>query len=163
MILGQSKKNQLMVETMPGVFHANAWGQKLEDNLIAEMIKLSELNPNRKARLCLHPSSDELLQVTYLAFSKPYLDKIHMHPYRPEIVIPVYGLALHKVFNEEGEVLRSQLLDGKNPVANSTQIKEWHAIEIQSENFVMIEIGTGPFLPTSTIYLGQELSVFEQS
>jgi cupin fold WbuC family metalloprotein len=146
--------NQLMIETTPGVFHANAWGQRLQENLIEELIRHAQLNPNRKARLCLHPTSDELLQVTYLAFSKPYLDKIHMHPHRPEIVIPVHGLAVHNVFDEHGKVLRSQLLSGRNPVANSTQTKEWHAIELQTENFVMIEIGTGPFLPTSTIYLG---------
>lgn len=139
-------------ETMPGVFHAAAWGQPLEENLIELLIEKAKLNSNRKARLCLHPTSDELLQVTYLAFSSPYSDRVHRHPHRPEVVIPIHGLARHSTYDNEGRILRSELLDGNNPVANSTEIDSWHALEVLSENFVMIEIGTGPFLSTSTEY-----------
>ena len=140
-------------ETLPGVFHALTWGQPLEENLLELLIEKAQSNSNRKARLCLHPTSDELLQVTYLAFSSPYSDKVHKHPHRPEVVIPIHGLARHTTFDFEGRILRSQVLDGNNPVASSTQIDSWHALEVLSESFVMIEIGTGPFLPTSTEYL----------
>lgn len=139
-------------ETVPGVFHAAAWGQPLEENLIELLIEKAKVNSNRKARLCLHPTSDELLQVTYLAFSSPYSDKMHKHPYRPEVVIPIYGLARHSIFDLEGQILRSEVLDGNNPVANSTQVGSWHVLEVLSESFVMIEIGTGPFTSTSTVY-----------
>jgi cupin fold WbuC family metalloprotein len=139
-------------ETMPGVFHAAAWGQPLEENLLELLIEKAKMNAHHKARLCLHPTSDEFLQVTYLAFRKPYSDKLHRHPHRQEVVIPIHGLARHSTFDHEGRVLRSQVLDGNNPVANSTQIDVWHSLEVLSESFVMIEIGTGPFVSTSTIY-----------
>jgi len=139
-------------ETMPGVFHAHAWGQPLEENLLELLIEKAKINLNRKARLCLHPTFDELLQVTYLAFSSPYSDKVHKHPHRPEVVIPIHGVARHSTFDSEGRILRSQVLDGNNPVANSTQVNSWHALEILSDSFVMIEIGTGPFVSTSTVY-----------
>lgn len=139
-------------ETVPGVFHAAAWGQPLEENLLELLIESAKMNSNRKARLCLHPTSDEILQVTYLAFSSPYSDKVHKHPHRPEVVIPIHGQARHSTFDLEGRILRSQVLDGNNPVANSTQIDAWHALEVLSESFVMIEIGTGPFTSTSTVY-----------
>ena len=137
---------------MPGVFHATAWGQPLEENLLDLLIERAKLNSNRKARLCLHPTSDEILQVTYLAFSSPYSDKVHKHPHRPEVVVPILGIARHSTFDLEGRILRSQVLDGNNPVANSTQKDSWHALEVLSESFVMIEIGTGPFTSTSTVY-----------
>ena len=139
-------------ETMPGVFHAKSWGQPIEENLLELLIEKAKENMNRKARLCLHPTSDELLQVTYLAFSRPYSDKVHKHPHRPEVLIPIFGQARHLTFDIDGRVLRTQMLDGANPVANSTQHDSWHSLEVLSESFVMIEIGTGPFVTTSTIY-----------
>lgn len=150
--LAKLSKDGSIIETSPGVFHARAWGERLEENLIGLLIELAKTQINHKARLCLHPGPDEKLQVTYLAFTKSYSDKIHKHPHRPEVVVPLYGLAFHSIFNEKGEVVKKQLLDGTRPVANSTKVNEWHAIEINSENFVMLEIGTGPFLPNSTIY-----------
>ena len=140
-------------ETMPGVFHASAWGQPIDENLLELLIEKAKVNSNRKARLCLHPTPDELLQVTYLAFSSPYSDKVHKHPHRPEVVIPVHGLARHSTFDLKGRILNSKVLDGSNPVANYTDVKSWHSLEVLSDSFVMIEIGTGPFLSTSTVYL----------
>lgn len=110
------------------------------------------MNSNRKERLCLHSTSDELLQVTYLAFSSPYSDKVYKRPHWPEVVIPIHGLARHSTFDLQGRVLRSQVLDGTNPVANSMQVNSWHTLEGLSGGFVMIEIGTGPFTSTSTLY-----------
>ena len=147
------KVNLFENETMPGVFHASAWGQPIDENLLELLIEKAKVNSNRKARLCLHPTPDELLQVTYLAFSSPYSAKVHKHPHRPEVVIPVHGLARHSTFDLTGRILNSQVLDGSNPVANSTDVNSWHSLEVLSDSFVMIEIGTGPFLSTSTVYL----------
>jgi len=95
------KEIHLATETMPGVFHAAAWGQPLDENLLELLIEKAKVNSNRKARLCLHPTSDELLQVTYLTFSSPYSDKVHKHPHRPEVVIPIHGIARHSTFDLE--------------------------------------------------------------
>jgi cupin fold WbuC family metalloprotein len=139
-------------ETMPGVYHAKVWGQALEDDLLEQLIEKATINPNRKARLCLHPTPDETLQVTYLAFSRPYSDRIHSHPHRPEVVIPVRGEARHTTYGAEGGILESKILSGANPVAVSSEIGIWHALEIISDFFVMVEIGIGPFRQTSTVY-----------
>jgi cupin fold WbuC family metalloprotein len=139
-------------ETHPGVFHALNWGQPLEQDLLEILIETSRKNINHKARFCLHPNPSELLQVTYLAFTRPYSDKIHKHPKKIEVIIPVYGQALHTTYNSSGKVIGNTKLDGSNPVALSTKSGVWHAVEVLSENFVMLEIGAGPFLPTSTIF-----------
>ena len=59
-------------ESLQGVFHAHNWGQEFPEDLLETLIEEARVNPNRKARLCLHPNPKEPLQLTYLAFSSPY-------------------------------------------------------------------------------------------
>ena len=149
----KKKPIQSAIETLPGVFHALNWGEPIEQDLLKILIETARKNVNNKARFCLHPNPSESLQITYLAFARPYLDRIHKHPDKIEVVVPIYGQAIHKTYNSAGKVIRNIKLDGSNPVALSTTLGLWHAIEILSENFVMLEIGTGPFLPTSTLFM----------
>ena len=148
----KKKLIQSAIETLPGVFHAISWGQQLEQNLLEILIESAKANINHKARFCLHPNHSDLLQVTYLAFTRPYFDKIHKHPDKIEIVIPIHGHALHTTYDSDGKVIGNVKLDGSNPVALSTKPDLWHAVEVLSENFVMLEIGSGPFLPASTVF-----------
>jgi cupin fold WbuC family metalloprotein len=83
----------------------------------------------------------------------PYKDKIHSHPNRPEIIYPIFGSALHSTFDSKTNLLKSTTLTSEQPVALGTPIGNWHSIEVKSEFFVMLEIGTGPFINTSTVYL----------
>lgn len=144
--------SEAATETLPGVFHAMSWGRRLPEDLLEQLIEQASLNPKRKARLCVHPTSDELLQVTYLAFCRPYSDGIHSHPHRVEVLIPILGMAKYSTFDKTGSIVSSQLLTGESPVAVSTSERIWHAIEVLSESFVMIEIGLGPFTDDSTVY-----------
>jgi cupin fold WbuC family metalloprotein len=140
-------------ETGSGVYHAFDWGQKLETGLLDLLIEEARNNDGRKARFCLHPDPKEILQITYLAFINPYTDRIHCHPSRNEIVIPLIGIARHSTFDSERKILNNHLLDGSNPVALTTKVDAWHSIEVLSDYFVMIEIGTGPFNDHSSVYL----------
>ena len=140
-------------ETLPGVFHALVWGQDLPEDFMNLLVEKARINPNRKARLCLHPNPSELLQITYLAFCSPYSDKIHSHPHRPEVLVPVFGQAKHTTFDSAAKVVSSKIIDGRLPIAISTPKGVWHAIEVITPSFVMIEIGTVPFLKDSTVFL----------
>lgn len=86
-------------ETLQGVFHAHNWGQDFSEDLLETLIQEAKHNSNRKARLCLHPNPNEPLQVTYIAFSSPYSDRIHKHPHRPEVLVPIIGQAKHTTFD----------------------------------------------------------------
>lgn len=140
-------------ETAAGVFHNLVWGQELPKDFLNQLVEKARVNPNRKARLCLHPSSKELLQVTYLAFCNPYSDQIHCHPYRTEVLLPIIGQAKYTTFNATAQAISSKVIDGSFPAAISTAQGTWHAIEVLSPTFVMVEIGTGPFVRDSTTYL----------
>lgn len=140
-------------ETLQGVFHAHNWGQDFSEDLLETLIEEAKINLNRKARLCLHPNPNEPLQVTYLAFSSPYSDRIHKHPHRPEVLVPIIGQAKHTTFDNAAIAVSSKIIDGRLPIAISTPKGVWHAIEVITPSFVMIEIGTGPFLKDSTVFL----------
>lgn len=140
-------------KTSASVYHAYEWGQQLETNLFDLLIEEARKSNTRKARFCVHPDPKDKLQITYLAFINPYLDKIHKHPGRHEIVIPLQGIAMHSTFDLEANLLSSQLLDGFNPIALTSRMDTWHSIEVLSEAFIMIEIGIGPFTSNSTVYL----------
>jgi hypothetical protein len=102
----------------------------------------------------LHPDPSELLQFTYLAFASPYRDKIHSHPNRPEVIFPIFGSAVHRTFDAKTNLIQSTELNAQRPVAVGTDIGIWHSIELQSEVFVMLEIGSGPFSSDSTVFMG---------
>jgi cupin fold WbuC family metalloprotein len=143
----------LATETLQGVFHANNWGQEFSEDLLETLIEEAKINLNRKARLCLHPNPNEPLQVTYLAFCSPYSDKIHSHPHRAEVLVPIIGKAKHTTFDSSAMAVSSKVIDGRLPIAISTAKGVWHAVEVITPSFVMIEIGTGPFLKDSTVFL----------
>jgi cupin fold WbuC family metalloprotein len=140
-------------ETLPGVFHTKAWEQDIPEDFMNQLIEKARTNPNRKARLCLHPNPNELLQITYLAFCSPYSDRIHCHPHRPEVLVPIIGQAKHTTYNRAAQKISSKIIDGSFPVPIATPKGVWHAIEALTPSFVMIEVGTGPFLRDSTVFL----------
>lgn len=139
-------------ETAPGVFHANSWGINISQKILSELISHAKLNQNKKARLCLHPTPNELLQVTYLAFCHPYRDQIHFHPHRVEVLVPILGRAKYVTYDQDGQILESKILKESEPFTISTSSGIRHAIEVLSESFVVLEIGTGPFTHDSTVY-----------
>jgi cupin fold WbuC family metalloprotein len=92
------------------------------------------------------------MQVTYLAFISPYEDRIHNHPHRAEVLVPILGEAEARTFDDEGNLLSNKLMRGKSGEAFSSNLGTWHSLKVKSSEFVMIEIGVGPFRPDSTTF-----------
>lgn len=150
------KLSQTTIETGPQVFHSNSWNVTVDEDLILDLISEARKNKGNKARLCLHQEPNEVMQVTYLAFVAPYEDKVHCHPHRPEVLIPILGQAEARVFDQFGSILSSQILRGKSGEAFSTDVGTWHSLKVQSPEFVMVEIGLGPFRQDSTIFMNMK-------
>lgn len=132
------------------IFHSKKWTITFDDAHIDELINQAKKNSRRKARFCLHPNPESVMQVTYLAFVYPYQDEIHSHPNRPEVLIPIKGEAEVRTFDENGNMLKSELMLGSSGVAFSANPGTWHSVKVKSEVFVMMEIGLGPFETNST-------------
>lgn len=146
---GLSEFNQ----TQPGVFHAFHWGQSIPKDFVKALVREAETNPNRKARLCLHPSPKEITQITFIALASPYEDRLHIHPHKPEVMIPVSGRAELIVRDELNLNTEIALLDSENFVPVSIESGVLHAIRVLSHSFVFMEIGNGPFNTESTLYI----------
>jgi len=145
-------------QTLPGVFHAKYWGTEISPRLLTGLIEVARKNDNHKARLCLHPTPKEKLQVTYLAFINPYKDRVHCHPDRVEVLLPILGKARYSTFNNNCELLSSELIDGDLSLAICTPKNVWHSIEVYSETFIMLEVGLGPFNENSTQFMLNDLT-----
>ena len=145
-------------QTLPGVFHAKYWGIEISPSILTELIEVARKNDNHKARLCLHPTSKEKLQITYLAFINPYKDRVHCHPDRVEVLLPILGKARYSTFNQNYELLSSDLIDGDLSLAICTPKNIWHSIEVYSEIFIMLEVGLGPFNENSTQFMLRDLT-----
>lgn len=150
------KLSQSTTETGKQIFHSNSWNLTVDQELILELISEARKNGSNKARLCLHREPSEIMQVTYLAFIAPYEDQIHCHPHRPEVLIPIFGEAEARVFDQFGNIVSSQIMRGKSGEAFSSDVGTWHSLKVQSSEFVMVEIGLGPFRPDSTIFMNMK-------
>jgi cupin fold WbuC family metalloprotein len=139
-------------QTQAGVFHATHWGQSIPENFVKELICEAEQNFNRKARLCLHPSPEDITQVTFLALTRPYEDRLHKHPQKPEIMIPFLGKAELKLYYEDTSENQVILLDAESSTPVSIEAGVLHSLRVLTPNFVFLEIGNGPFKPDSTVY-----------
>lgn len=137
-------------QTKPFVFHADTWGQVLPDDFANALIALAFHNPEKKARLCLHPSSSEITQVTFLALAAPYRDKWHFHPERPEIMIPIQGEADLSFLNEHTNQVTQVSMKQFVPI--SIEKKQIHSLHVIGDSFLFMEIGNGPFTANSTIF-----------
>ena len=143
--------HQIAIETAPGVFHLKDWGIQVSQSILDELMDHAQKNINHKSRLCLHPTPEEILQVTYLAFFRPYKDKIHKHPDFITVIKPIFGEAKFSIFEENGLLLDTTWISGTSSHTISVPMNTWHSIEVESETFVMLEIGLGPFGKNSTI------------
>ena len=110
--------NNQFFEKSLGVFHAKSWNSIISQTEIEELFLLAEASGN-KARLCLHPDSNEIVQITYLAFIRPYVDKVHCHPFRNETIHVIDGKVRHNIYSDLGNLVKSLELSKSNNISIS--------------------------------------------
>jgi len=140
-------------QTQLGVFHAPKWGHMIPQNFVRLLVEEAENNPNRKARICLHPNPDEITQVTIIALVAPYSDRLHTHPNRPEIMFPLFGKAVLTIYDDRDGAPRYLNLDSSDRSPISIEMNVVHSLRVVTASFVFIEIGNGPFTNNSTHYI----------
>ena len=143
--------NSIATQTQPGVYHSDFWGQSVPDSIVSALETIARENPNRKARLCMHPTLEDENQQMLVALHKECVDTVHFHPRSAEAVVWVKGLADHFSYSAHGELDRSIRLGKGNAVYVSTPEGIPHNILILSDVFVFWEFSKGPFLKDSSI------------
>lgn len=138
-------------ETADGVFHCRSWGQALDSRAIDALEVIAAHEQSEKARLCMHPSTDEREQQMLVALSGACEDAIHHHPTKSETAIWVRGTATHLTYDEAGEILRETQLGPEDASYVHTEPGVLHNVVVRSDVFVFWEFALGPFVPGSTV------------
>jgi cupin fold WbuC family metalloprotein len=144
------------MQTKSQVFHSKSWNLIVDQEMILDLISEARKSENNKSRLCFHQKSEEVMQVTYLAFIAPYEDRIHCHPNRPEVLIPILGEAEARTFDDQGNLLSRRMMRGSSGESFSSESGTWHSLKVFTPEFVMIEVGLGPFQSNSTLFFNKK-------
>ena len=115
-----------------------------------QLKKYAEEEPYRRARFCLHPSTDDLVQEMIIAFCRDSLVPPHRHVDRNESIHVIEGrLAVIFLSAETGDA--EQRLDLSPPGADGPfmyriNTPRWHVVVPLTEYVVVHEVSKGPFV-----------------
>lgn len=143
------KLSEFADETGTGVFHCRNWGQSISDQHVDALEALAA--HLGKARLCLHPSADDVEQQMLVAINRSFGDAIHYHPWKRETVILVRGSADHRTYDNQRKILRTVSLARGGSTYVNTEPGVSHHVVVSSRVLVFWELAQGPFSPGSTV------------
>lgn len=138
-------------ETSLGVFHCQSWGMTLDYSVIEALTAEARANSSNRARICMHPTVDDLEQQMLIVMVDNAYDAPHKHPHKREALIPVVGAAEYQTFDNEG-IFMDQLLMGEGGVRYvSSPLGVHHRVVLRTPVFAFWEFALGPFTGESTI------------
>ena len=111
---------------------------------------LAAAAPLRRSRLCLHRTSDDLIQEMVIAFAKDSYVRVHRHRHKSESFHVLEGVLQVVFFNDEGvETRRIRLGDSASgfPSLYRLSCDAWHTVLVETESVIIHETTNGPFVP----------------
>ncbi len=120
--------------------------------MVADLKRRALESPRRRARVCLHQSSDHLTQEMLIVFHRESFMPPHRHPpSKSESYHVVEGSLLVFLFDDEGQMLRSLALEAGKSFLYRLSAPFWHMPVATSEWVVYHEVYTGPFLKNDDV------------
>ena len=102
----------------------------------------------KRARLCLHKSPDDLLHEMLIVFHRDTLIRPHRHTGKTESYHMVFGELDIVLFSDDGRPIRllpmGTLASGKTHVYR-LNAPIWHSVIVRSEYAAIHEVTNGPF------------------
>ena len=127
----------------------------LNKNDIQDLIQFAEKNTSKKVRFCSHQSPDELMQEMFIVHPKDVYVRPHKHLDRVESILILQGEVDYILFDDSGNIEKiikmGDNTTGKNFYA-SVRDKKYHSFIIKSDWLVFLEITTGPFDKTKSVF-----------
>ena len=102
--------NSIAIQKSPEVFHAKNWGLNWGDGLINELKLVALKSEIKRARLCLHPDSNEIHQEMLIVMHKNVIELPQKRTVGFDTKIIIEGEAKFKYYSQEGVVTREFLL-----------------------------------------------------
>lgn len=139
------------ISHQPGVYHSKSWGIRFDDSILDALEAIAKKCKNGKARLCLHPTSQDQEQQMLVALTKDCVDQVHFHPDKGETVLWVRGEAEHRTLDMSGKIQRVTPVGQSDFRYLHTPAGTPHHFVILSDTFMFWEFAKGPYGPTSTV------------
>ncbi len=143
------------VTAIPEVEFATESVIALDETAIARIRQAAHASPRRRARFCLHTDPDASLHNMLIVLLHGTVVPVHRHHDKPECYHMVSGLVTLHLFNDAGQPIRHVALgapgSGREFVCRIVA-GQWHSVEVESDEVVLLESTSGPFRPEDTEY-----------
>lgn len=143
--------DEIAIRTHSEVFHCRQWGIALPSGAVDELIQVAGENDRLRARLCMHPTTDDRNHQMLIAMSKLADDIPHSHPEKRECLVAVRGSADHVTYNALGDVVGTIRLAPDETAYLGVNAGVIHSLRAVTDWFVFWEFVPGPFSETSSI------------
>jgi cupin fold WbuC family metalloprotein len=134
---------------MNEVFHNRDRLAAIGEDWITLLKDRAQRSPLRRARLCLHHSSEDLLQQMLIVMCRDVLFPPHRHRAKVESFHMIEGLLDIVLFDEEGHaqsIVHMGPFGSKSVFCHRLNIAQYHSVIPRSDFVVMHEITTGPWI-----------------
>ena len=142
LILSEQRK------TSPEVFFPSDDCFHLGVSAINELIESAKETERQRARLCIHPSDDALVQQMFIVHPAGAYVRPHRHNNKAESMLILQGEVDYLSFTSSGELVeRVELADYHSgyPFFQMTPPGVYHSLIIRTKWLVFIEVTSGPF------------------
>lgn len=127
----------------------------VDETAIARIRQAAHASPRRRARFCLHMGPDASMHNMLIVLLHGTVVPVHRHHDKPECYHMVSGLATLRLFNDAGQPVRHIALgapgSGREFLCRIAA-GQWHRVEVESDEVVLLESTSGPFRPEDTEY-----------
>lgn len=137
------------------VFHSIHRLLGLQKKDIDNLIEIAKETKRKRARICSHLNSDELLQEMFIVHPKGAYVRPHKHLDKPESMMILEGEVDFVIFDESGNVENTMRMGAYHTgkvFYDSMRSSAYHTLMIRSEWLVFLEITKGPFKKEDTIF-----------
>ncbi len=121
----------------------------VDDALIDRVVSAALEEPLRRARLCLHSSSQDPVHEMMIALCCDTEIAPHRHMTKSESFHVIRGLLTVVLYDDEGRVVERIALGvpgGDRPFAYRLGRGRWHTVVVESDVAVIHEVISGPFV-----------------
>ena len=117
-----------------------------------DLIKLTkDFSKNNFSRICLHESSEDILQLMAIAVAKNITYPRHFHPKKDEYYFLLKGSLIVKCFYPSGKIKSSVKLCETGELSCFVARNTIHSVSSLEEGALFLEFANGPFNENSTI------------
>lgn len=124
--------------------------KSIDQIALAELSAAAAAAVRRRTNLNFHQSHNDPIQRMFNALAADTYVRPHRHPGLWELFAHIRGDAVLLTFDNEGRVTGRMDLGSGKVKALEVPAGAWHSVVALSDDAVIMEIKTGPYVPTAT-------------